>query len=85
MRLAVEAAQEIRKATAEGNPGFALMTSSTSAGFVDGDKAGWAVGFAPANNPTVAIAVCVSAATTDPQSVRLAARDTAVAVLRKVQ
>ncbi len=85
VRLAVEAAQEIRKATAEGNPGFALMTSSTSAGFVDGDKAGWAVGFAPANNPTVAIAVCVSAATTDPQSVRLAARDTAVAVLREVQ
>ncbi len=85
VRLAVEAAPEIRKAAAEGNPGFALLTSSASAGFVGGDKAGWAVGFAPANNPTVAIAVCVSAATAESRSVQQAARETAAAVLREVQ
>ncbi|WP_322781103.1 hypothetical protein [Frankia sp. Cas4] len=54
--LAVDVVQEIRDAMAAGNPGIALMTS-WSAG--DSGFTGWAVGFAPAQNPTVAVAVYI--------------------------
>ncbi len=54
--LTVDVVQAIRDAMAAGNPGIALMTS-WSAG--DAGFTGWAVGFAPAQKPTVAVAVYI--------------------------
>ncbi len=54
--LTVDVVQVIRDAMAAGKPGIALMTS-WSVG--DSGVTGWAVGFAPAEKPTVAVAVYI--------------------------
>jgi hypothetical protein len=77
-QIAYDGARYVRGTMAEKNDGVAMMISSLSVG---SGSSGWAVGFAPVENPTVAVAVHIDGTTNDATVVLQAASKVAKELL----